>query len=71
MACFVFFLLTPCCSCSAVDDDDAHLSAGFIGLHDAMRFADLLEAKQSGRLLANAAALGDFAAHRSTEDPHR
>jgi len=54
-----------------VDDDDAHLSAGFIGLHDAMRFANLLEAKQSGRLLANAAALGDFAAHRSTKDPHR
>jgi hypothetical protein len=30
-----------------VDNDD-HLSAGFIGLHDAMRFADLLEAKQLG-----------------------
>src|SRR5438034_8986934 len=33
---------------SAVDDD--HLSAGLIGLHDAMRFADLLEAKHAGRL---------------------
>src|SRR6188474_1213971 len=54
---------------STMDDD--HLSADFIGFHEAMRFADLLEAKQLGRLLANAAAFGDFAAHRSTTDPHR
>jgi len=36
--------------------DDKHLSEGLIGLHYPMRFADLLEARQSGRLLANAAA---------------
>ena len=32
---------------SAVDND--RLSAGFIGSHDAMRFADLLEVKQLGQ----------------------
>src|SRR5437879_5396802 len=30
--------------------DDHHLPAGLIRLHDAMRFADLLEAKHTGRL---------------------
>src|SRR6266403_985443 len=30
-------------------DDHHHLPAGLIGLHDAMRFADLLEAKHAGR----------------------
>ena len=48
-----------------------HLSVCLIGLDDAMRFADLIEAKQAGRLLDDAAAVGDFATHRSTKDPHR